>query len=1143
MSTTVAKEPMTANSHIAKLLYLLTLLIVSGSPATLYSQTNSVLAEGQWVKMEFTKNGIYKINSTTFANMGFDINNVDPRNIAIYGMPGGMLPQANDAYQSLLLREIAIQVQGEANGSFNGEDYVLFYVDRVNELTFENDRYKTVENLYSDEINYFLTVKNTPGKRVGRNANLQGDFPLVDYYDRIISHEEDLKNILGSGREWYGERFDPQTPLNFSFPLNDLRADKTIALSFSGVSQSFISSSIELSLNQEVVGEIDFNAIPDARYGIKGDERSADFSLDAASFSSANTLELTAAFDNNGANNSIAYINRFLISIPTNLSYESSPYTFSSKASLGSSITKFEIATDQSQVSVWDVSNTITPIEQETANVNGKTIFGSFSDRLHEYAIFRTQDVPLVQHFESLENQNISGQTVPDLLIVTNQALRSQAQRLADFRSAHDGLQVTVVTLNELYNEFAAGRQDIAAIRNYARYLKENSDRFRYLLMFGKGSYDYKDRLEDNTNLVPTYEARNSLHPLLSYSSDDFFGFLDTNEGSWLESSAGDHLLDIGIGRIPATTPEQAAVAVDKIIDYQTSPQSLGDWRSRLVFVADDGDRNIHQRDADQLATLIDTTYTDFNVTKLYLDSFDQQRRPNGEFSPQAENALLDAVDNGALVINFTGHGAETGWMQERVLTLELMDQWNNSDRLPLLVTATCEFGRNDDPGIFSGAEKLIFKPDGGALAMVTTARPVFSSTNYDLNVAFYGSILNAQAGDYPRLGDIIQFTKNNSLRGSLNRNFILLGDPSMKLAYPENQIRITSINDKPFTPEQPDTLKALQRISVNGVIESDNQILSDFNGTLKFTLLDKSNTSETKGTESEVFQFKERNSRLFSGPVSVTNGSFQVDFVVPKNINYQFGAGKMTFYAISIDGKSDALGASVDFVLGGTDASIQADNTAPTIRPFLNDTSKVRAYYIKPNADLLLLLEDESGINISTSGIGQNISATLNDSVTYSLNQFYSTELDNFQKGTVDFPLRNLPLGKNRLDIKVWDTHNNARNAQLEFTVTDENSVSVSEINTYPNPFSNNMTFAITHNGAGKSLELVIEIFNQRGEKVTALYSMKQVAQNTEIMQWDGTDNTGSALPPGIYIYNTLLRSHTGQIVHSERKKLIISN
>ena len=1132
---------MNSGRYLSRLVFGLLLILVSQNHSL--AQQNSVLADGTWVKMEFDQHGVYKIDRATLSQMGFDINSLDPRNLQIYGRPGGMVPQPNAENPSLLLQELHIYVQGEADGQMGPDDFILFYVDRVDQLRYNGQTYDMVKNLYSEQVYYFLTLGNSPGQRVASLPQLQtADAPITNY-DRVISHEEDQVNILGSGREWYGERLDTETPLTLSFDAGNLATNQDIIVSFTGMAQSLQSSSMELALNNLTLGEVNFNAIPDAPYGIKGNERSRQIKISSSDLSIGSTLDLTVQYNKNGVSNAVGFINNFTILVPTPLSYTGSAFNFRAQASLDRSIAAFSISNSPANLSVWDVTDPIAPRAQETELTGSTSSFGTLSSTLREYVAFTPDNVAAVENFETLANQNLSGQAIPDLLILTNETLLPQATRLANFREQYDGLTVRVVTVQEVYNEFSAGRQDISAIRNFARYLKEQDDKFKYLLFFGKGSYDYKDRVENNANVVPTYEARNSLHPLLSYSSDDYFGFLDEDEGLWAESGLGDHLLDIGIGRIPATTVEQAATAVDKIIAYQTDPQSLGDWRSRLVFIADDGDRNIHQRDADSLATLVDTTYAAYNVSKLYLDAFEQETRPNGEFSPDAVNALLDAVDRGALIINFTGHGAETGWMQERILTTDLIDEWDNTSKLPLLVTATCEFGRNDDPSIFSGAEKMIFKPDGGALALVTTARPVFSSTNYNLNRALYSSILDSESGEYPRLGDIIQFTKNNSLSGSLNRNFILLGDPSMRLAYPENQIAIRTINTSPVNIQEPDTIRALQTVRITGVIESNSQTIQSFNGTLDFTLFDKSNRLQTKGTESEVFEYLERNSTLFSGSVTVTDGLFEVEFVVPKNINYQFGSGKMTFYATNDQGSSDALGASIDFIIGGTDEEVLADNDAPLIRPFLNDTSAVSNYVVKQDVDLLLLLEDESGINISKSGIGQDITATLNDSVTFVLNDFYTTETDNFRKGIVRFPIRNLPIGTNTLNIRAWDTHNNASNAQLEFTVTDENSTTITEINAYPNPFNNIMTFAVSHNSAGQSIELVVEIFNQKGEKVRAIYQTNQEADNVESVTWNGTDNTGHSLPVGIYIYNVLLRSENSEIVHSSRHKLIISN
>ncbi|MFT6053808.1 MAG: hypothetical protein ACJASP_000692 [Roseivirga sp.] len=731
---------------------------------------------------------------------------------------------------------------------------------------------------------------------------------------------------------------------------------------------------------------------------------------------------------------------------------------------------------------------------------------------------------------------------MPDLVIITAAEFLPQANRLAEFRRIADQLEVLVTSPQEIYNEFSSGRPDISAIRDYMYHLKEKSDRLKYLLLFGKGSYDYKDRIDGNTNFVPTYEARSSLNPLTSYSSDDFFGFLENTEGEWTENRNGDHTLEIGIGRIPATNTHQAKTAVDKIINYQNSISGIGDWRRRIVFVADDGDNNLHQRDADRLATLVDTTYAGFNVRKIYLDAFEQVSSPNGEASPKAENALLDAVDQGVLIMNFTGHGAETGWMQERILTIESIANWKNPNRLPLVVTATCEFGRNDDPLIVSGAEELMFRENAGAIGLVTTARPVFSSSNYTLNLALYGSILERPNGEFQRLGDIIKFTKNNALNGANNRNFILLGDPSMRLNYPNKEITITKING--IVPNaQSDTLRAMQRVRIEGEIERAGQIETSFNGNLNFSLFDKRNNRQTIGTESSPFSYLERDSQLFNGTASVIDGHFTIELVVPKNINYQFGSGKMSMYAFETDKIADAFGAKIDFTLGGTAKNPATDLNPPEVKAYINDTSAVKKIIVKRDASLLLQLFDENGINISESGIGQNLSATLNDSITYNLNNFYRAKLDDFQKGQVNFPMRNLPLGINRLEIRAWDNFNNLSKTEIQFEVTSENSTLISEINSYPNPFVDHTTFSIVHNGAGEALELTIDIVNAKGGKVITLQSEIEIGSNTETITWNGTDKYGSKLSKGIYIYNVILRSTDSGKTHVKRQKLIISN
>ncbi|OEK00021.1 hypothetical protein BFP97_00160 [Roseivirga sp. 4D4] len=1090
--------------------------------------------------MEFTEPGVYKIDHNTLNELGFTPAELDPRNIAIYGATGGMLPQSLSTDRPSDLVENAIRVEGEEDGIFNENDFILFYVDQVDNTNYDEQSgsFEVTKNLYATKNYYFITVKDMNAKRQNTLDNLGTNHPKLDWYNRLIYHEVDEVNLLSSGREWLGEQFNTQNTRTFNHDISSLAPNQEIDISLNVVAQSFSSSSMDIEVNSTNIGELNFSAIPNTQYGIKGNSRSGNYKVPSNSISGSN-LTLQMVYDQSGANNAVAYLDNYLLNIPTELSYNGSPILFRNIQSLDQAITTYELTNASSNLEVWRITEPTETALQNTSFSNDIMSFGAFSNELEEFIIFDPNNLPSPEVFEEVENQNLHGALSADFIIITHSSLLDQAERLATFRRSHDQLNVLVTTVNKIYNEFSSGRQDVTAIRDFIKWQYDLGD-LKYVLFLGKGSYDYLDRLENNTNLVPTYESRNSIHPLLTYSSDDYFGFLDNTEGEWVESSAGDHELNIGIGRIPATSNAQAKRAIDKIILYQTDQRAFGDWRSKLVFIADDGDNNRHQKDADALTQLIDSTFIDFSIEKIYLDAFEQIRLPNGETSPSAEQAIIDAVNEGALIVNFTGHGSETGWMQEQVLTFDLMEKWRNTFSLPFVVTATCEFGRNDDPNTFSGAENLLFKNTGGAVSMVTTARPVFSSTNFDLNTALYGSVLRQESGQYQRLGDIIKFTKNNSLRGSLNRNFILLGDPSMRLSYPNKTIEIEEINGN--TPNASDTIRALQRVVINGRVLENDDVDTNFNGTLSFSLFDKANDKETLGSDGDSFSYLERDSELFRGTGRVENGSFQVEFIVPKNIDYSFGNGKMVIYAIDNNSQIDALGTSVDFVIGGTAEDFVVDNIPPTIDLFVNDTTQTIQEKYDPNINLILRLFDESGINISGNGLGQHINLNVNDSINYNLNDSYNADLDDFRFGHLSFEVSNLQPGPNRIEIKVWDTHGNS-SILTQDLIIDENTSNITVIKNSPNPFREETHFSIQHLMSGENLEVGIEIRNTNGEPVTAIFNEILSAEETITVPWSGTNNYGQKLNPGIYIYAIKIYSKTSGKSGVKRQKLIISN
>ncbi len=1117
----------------------LTFLIFIFLPATQYAQQNSVLSEGEWVKMSLKNPGMYRINYQTLKDMGFDPDQIDPKNIAIYGLTGGKLPQANSTQYPSDLIEMNIKVLGEEDGVFNENDLILFYADAVDDIEYlaNKRRFRVEKNPYAIEMHYFLTIQTQKGKRIKRALNLGLEHPAIHHYSNLIHHEDELRNLLQSGRAWFGELIPAQSAFNFRQTLAPLKEDGKFRLEISAMAQAFVDTKLNVGVNDQEIGELSFSAIPDQQYGIKGNEQSLLYEGSNQLFNTSD-FHLSLNFDPAGSNNARAFLNKITLELELKAHFDQNQELFRLPPQTQTAVATMHINTTNNDIQVWNVKQALHPEYQDFEQSEHDIKFGYFADLYQEYVIFQTDELPIPNFFEPITNQNLSGSPAEDFLIITHPLFESAAQRLAQFREQQDGLKTMVVTPEKIYNEYSGGRQDVSAIRNFIRHQYQKGQ-LKYVLMFGKGSYDYRNIIDKDGNFVPTYESRNSLHPLLTFSSDDYFGFLEDDEGEWEESRSGDHSLDIGIGRIPATSIAQAETMVDKIIHYQTQSETFGSWRSRLVFVADDGDFNIHQRDADQLATAVDDNAPAFETAKIYLDQYRQERLPNGERSKAATKALTDAVNKGALVVNFTGHGSETTWMQEQVLTFNTIEDWQNPNRLPFVITATCEFGRNDDAQIFSGAEKLIFQENGGAIGMLTTARPVFASSNFALNQALYNIILKNEGG-YPRLGDIIKFTKNNALRGSLNRNFILLGDPSMRLAYPKHKVEFTTINEQ--TPSSSDTLKAMQPISLTGKIVSDQQTVFGFNGSILVQLIDKAQTKITLGSDNPPFEYQERDQVLFKGRTEVKNGLFELQFTIPKNIDYSFGRGKLMAYAFDTLHQEDALGSSNSFTLGGTFEQPITDVNPPQIQVFLNDTLQpIQGLY--PGQVLSIIqLSDDSGINISQAVPGQNITLTLNDSITEVVTHLWEPQSSDGTRGQLIFPWSQLPQGTHTLTAKAWDIFGNPQTETVHFAVSQEATI-IYAIKNYPNPFINETTFEIIHNLVGSDLEVLIEVIDAQSKSIVSLVKNFVNADSNLRMTWNRNNGEEQPVGAGIYLYQIHLTSKTNGIREVKRGKMIISN
>lgn len=1047
------------------------------------------------------------------------------------------------------LSEVAISVVGEVDGKFDAADYILFFGQGPDKYSYDSKRnfFSHEKNLYSDKNFYFLTISTSPGKRLIQSQNLSGNFPIVNTFDGFAYYENDKYNLLHTGRQWYGEQFDQSLQLTVQFDLPGIVPNSIIKLTSHVMARSINDCSFTVSFNNNQVLTQPIQAVPNTTFGLKGNEAADTVSLSEASIaaSTQSSQQIHYVFKQGSSGISTGYLDYLLFSTKRQLALYRDQTIFTSVESISNPASTFQIKSVASSDLVWNITNPL-HVKNQTTELNGSTFgFSTNTDSLKKFVVFNPSKISPPSFESRLANQNIHAITSANLLIISHPSLMDQATRLASHRQSHDQLSVETVSTEAIYNEYGGGKSDLTAIRDFIRdvYKKSNSQ-LKYILLFGRGSYDYKNRVYANTNLVPIYESYNSLDPLATYSSDDYFGFLEDNEGAWPENPAVNYSLDIGIGRIPAKNLSEAEIIVDKLIDYDTNPDRFGAWRKDFLFVADDGDNDVHENQADILADNIELNHSEFNAKKLFLDMFKQVSKPSGQTSPDATTALDLAIRKGKSIVNYTGHGSEKIWAQELMLTDEIVKSLTNAPKYPLFVTATCEFGRNDDPFIISSAELLMLQKKGGAIGIVTTARPVYSNTNFQLNQAFYQALFLKDNNQFRRLGAIMRDTKNNSQSGTSNRNFSLLGDPSMKLALADDQAIATTLTGS-------DTLKALSQVSIKGEIQNNGSIITNFNGSVYATLFDKIESLVTLGDPDEVittpappYNYIERTNKLFEGSVSVDQGKFQFNFELPNDLVSGIKKGKLSLYAFQNDG-TEATGYSSVFSVGGVNPNPLTDTKPPEISLFISDTTFINGGIVGPNTQLVAQLSDASGINIASVNPQNNIIATLDNKWSYVINDYYSSLKNNFQKGRVVYALDTLKKGLHTLSLSVSDTHDNRATATVSFLVTDGSGISVSDFYNYPNPFNSTSetTFHFTHTRAGEDLAVTIIVYDFMGRPLINIdYDIPNSSYQVNLNKWNGSVGE-TKISPGIYVARLFVRSLADGSQNERVVKLIILN
>lgn len=1150
-----------ANGQVEKL--------VSFSLSTTYSDSNnamrtthsyadnSVLAQGSWYKLGVTRDGVHKISYAQLRSLGIDIASLDPRSIRLYGNGGGMLPAIAGHARKDDLAENAIFVAGEQDNTFNENDYILFYGQSPHTWKYDStdNRYHHSMHLYSDTTYYFLTYGSGPGKRVSTQASPSGANVTVTSFDDRAFNENDLVNLIKSGREWYGEPFGSQSSLSFPFtfpnidPSADVYVNTKLVSRLVGGSHSYSVSAGGSSASMTISG---VSAYYTDTYGRIGD---ASFTFKSSNPSINVTITKQAA----GAEGYLDYIE---VNARRLLNMHGDQMMFRDSKSAGAGkVAQYNLGNATSSLTVWEITDP-TDIKQQSATLSGSTLqFTANADKLREFIAFTGSSFYTPALFGSVRNQDLHALSNIDMVIVSHPLFLAQAGTLAELHAEKDSLTVAVVTPQDIYNEFSSGAQDIAAIRNFIKMLYDRAPSGsgpRYLLLFGDASYDFKKHFNPNSNFVPSYQSHESLSPVGTFVTDDFFACLDDNEGS---ASAAD-LADIGVGRFPVRNAAEAKGVLNKVIRYtqqsqismsnascndQSTATSFGDWRNVICFIADDEDQSVYVTDADRLATYIDTTYKIYNIDKIYLDAYQEQSTPGGQRYPDATEAFNKRFEKGALIVNYIGHGGEVGLAHERLLEVNHINGWRNANRLPLFVTATCEFSRYDDPERTSAGEYALLNSEGGAIAMFTTTRLVYNWDNIALLTHFYNNAFQHTNGVKPALGDLFRVVKGTGNGTSVNgRKFSLLGDPALALAYPKHTVATDSINHIAVSSASMDTVKALSVITVSGHIKHANgSVHSNYNGILYPTVYEKANaiTTLSNNPASPPVVFKLRKNIIYKGKVSVVNGRFSFTFMVPKDISFQYGTGKISYYVQ--DGMEDGSGWYEKIVVGGTENNSGTDNTGPEVELYLNDSNFVAGGVTNETPELFAKIKDQSGINTVGSGIGHDILAVLdeNSEKAIVLNDYYEADLNSYRSGVVRYPFSELDEGKHTLNLKVWDVYNNSSQSHTDFIVAKSADLALRHVLNYPNPFTTRTQFFFEHNQVCDLMDVQIQIFTVSGKLVKTIQTLvHSEGFRSAPIEWDGKDDFGDKIGRGVYVYRLKVRNSSGSMADAFEKLVILN-
>lgn len=1084
----------------------------------------SVLSDHTWYKIGVVEDGVYRLDGATLQSLGVELGTLDPERIRLFGNVAGALPEANASSRYDDLTEVAIELTGADDGTFDAQDQILFYGQGPVKLSLGTTNTYTYErHPYTDTLYYFLCLDGSaPGLRMSGQSPVEvaQETPAINIFLDCWYHESEEISPFASGRTWYGDMITAQEGYReFRYDMPGFVKSKPVRLTTSILGRCTSSFYYALSLNGEEVVARD--SISSIKQYIFGQEKTIDriFTMDRDGF----TLRYTIL---PSEQQPLLYIDYFMLNFWRELRFEGTALPFRILPSQFSAETaRVQVSGLGPEVRCWEVTDPLNPHPQPYQLQDGVGTFGVEGPAERRYQLFTASGIQPVASIRALPCQNLHGLPGADFLIITPRLFWDQAEALAAFHREADGLDCQVVDVAQIYNEFGTGTPDPTAVRDFIRmvYLRSNQQ-LRYVLLFGKGTHDYRDIKGQGNNFVPTYEVLEMpWHEVYSVCSDDYFALMGLNEGATCNGK-----VDLGVGRLPVTTPEQAQDMVNKIRHYADRSATHGPWLNQHLFLADN-DQRTYIDYVEYLDRMLDTACPTTTSQKLYVDSYPVVTTPSGARIPEAHEVLMDYLEKGIGVLSYTGHGGVKGLMAELVLTNSDILALRNYDCLPFVQTATCEFSLFDNPNVVSAGELMILNPQGGAAAMLTTVRPTFQNHNQSMSKSFHEHVYDLEDGQRLRFGDIVQRAKADSkyyLKSNIS--FVLFGDPALRFAYPSAEVRTSLINGAHALSAE---VTAGNTVELEGYVSSyTDRIDTLFNGEVEVRLYDKKTSFTTLGAHHDPKDYAYYHDVLFEGRASVTKGRFRITVPIPSEVNYEEGVARVSYYAYDSIRKVHASGVYSQLrVLAGT---VHQDQQGPQMTLYWDDPSFVSGEVVSRSGHLCADLLDEQGIYHYNASIGRNI-VLRSDVSAYDnliLNDWFVPALDDYRKGRVIFPIEDLKPGSHEFTLKAWDTQGNA--TEKTITLVIEDGVMLAQVRTIPNPFSDEVYFSFRHGDMSEALRVRIAVYDFLGRQVAALETdTRSSAGTVPPIYWNGSGSNGIQLHSGLYLYRLTIEDEQGKI------------